>query len=976
MSNRVHDNNPFDHPHRSINNTYPVPPIPVGAGYRTEYPVLDTICILLTNSENYGFAWHAYYTSADAKTQRCIKIAEGDEVLLDVKSVHSGADARECVHVVKQNRVSVKISLDLHTGELVTEEKIDGFVTSDQWNSIKTLGSVPLLSRHAGDQKDLTALAMLDGNPACYFPDLGAVRFSGMGWYDEIIGMTIVQNNMSQDIVLLLRHDRHTLDLPATKLAMNLPTPVISTLMLVSVDIGTFMNHETLDQSQFSYSVVSDDFVYIPCDSSSDPNVKSLQGMYKGVDLKPVAPSANSPRTGRFVLRYCTWNGSITTTTELWQAQGGLLNRNSRSIPSAGQVELVLLQTTLANLSITPLSYISAPNRYIVCDSWLKPDLYGDKKSQVWITILHAADDNSLQTESVVAINYFQPGALFLSYTAIPFSSKSADMEVGGVNFLATSYLNPEEAGKWQQGQNIRRATIPIEVHGPAGVATVAFKWPTYELDWLTFPIWIDSNTDSYDSSLGIMAGMAYIFGADLSGNCFYIGTPTLIESTQAKQIMAVYQTPPFEHSLTSGQPMLTLGSTATTVNGLSATEHKNWSVTAEESFKAGSGILEVSAHASFAYGEDFSQVSGSSSSTDLHVSVGVSQNDAVHGLLQPYYYWEYPIFKGVNGVKTYAGVLTVVFPIGQAQDAYFPTTIKDFAYDSDYEIGSILTYLEASKPGYTSPKTLMFDLEDIPVTDDTAAGTSTHYTNQNSTHKDKTYSTNTTFSVGGSLTIGWFTTTVNYHNSDTEASTTSVTTSSSFSISISTGAVKDAIYEYQLTPYIYKSSQTKIMHVKYDVQLTGPGWQEYFGVPKVVLFRVYPLSNDLFFNAFSRSIRFTPSKTTKGNADITVMMFNNSLYSAKTVVCELYLVKPRLTGSAQGQVLILDPKKKVATQELEAMAPIERASVVFPDMSLGTVSYVSVKIYNDDDPDSARIYWGIFPYERFGDLPETLALP
>ncbi|WP_141217985.1 hypothetical protein [Bordetella genomosp. 5] len=869
----------------------------------------------------------------------------------------------------------LKISLCPHTGELVAEEKIDTSCTDAQWNSVKTLGSVPLLARHAGDQKDLTALAMRDGSPTCYFPELGAIRFAGMSWFDEIIGMTIVQNNMSQDIILLLRRDKEKVDLPAAHVALNLPAPVVSTLMLVSVDIGTFMNNETLDQSQFTCTVVSDDFVYIPCAGSSDPNVRSLQGMYKGFDLKPVAPSAKAPRTGRFLLRYCTWNGSITTTTELWQAQGEYLSRNSRNIPSAGRGELLLLQTTLANLSITPLSFISAPNRYIVCESALMLDWYSEEKSQVWVNILHATDDNCLHAESVIIVYYFEPAVLFLSYAAIPFSSQSGNTEAGGVNFIATSYLT-QEAGAWRQGQNVRRATIPINVSGAVGEATLAFQDPDYQLAWLTFPVWIDSNTDSYDSSLGIMAGMAYLFGADLSGNCFYIGTPTLIESTQAKQILALYQTPPFEHSLTSGQPMLTLGSTATTVNGLSATEHKNWSLTAEESFKAEWSIIQVSVHASFAYGEDFSQISGSSSSTDLHVSVGVSQNDAVHGLLQPYYYWEYPIFKGVKGVKTYAGVFTVVFPIGQAQDAYFPTTIKDFAYDSDYEIGSILTYLEASKPGYTGPKTLMFDLEDVPVTDDTAAGTSTHYTNQNSKHKDTTYSSNTTFNVGGSLTIGWFTTTVNYHNSDTNASTTSLTTSKSLSISISTGAVKDAIYEYQLTPYIYQSSQTKIMHVKYDVQLTGPGWQDYFGVPKVVLFRVYPLSNDLFFNAFSRSIRFTPSKTTKGNADITVMMFNNSLYSAKTVVCELYLVKPRLTGSAQGQVLILDPKKKVATQELEAMAPIERASVVFPDMNLGTVSYVSVKIYNDDDPDSARIYWGIFPYERFGDLPETLALP
>ena len=103
-----------------------------------------------------------------------------------------------------------------------------------------------------------------------------------------------------------------------------------------------------------------------------------------------------------------------------------------------------------------------------------------------------------------------------------------------------------------------------------------------------------------------------------------------------------------------------------------------------------------------------------------------------MHAATTAYNAWDYPIYqKSVS--EQPIGQVCIIVPQVENALTLIPVTDKDFAYDQDYEVGMILSYMSAAKPGY-SQEGLLFHPVSLPVMGDPSSSTTLSYNSSNTT--------------------------------------------------------------------------------------------------------------------------------------------------------------------------------------------------------------------------------------------------
>jgi hypothetical protein len=460
---------------------------------------------------------------------------------------------------------------------------------------------------------------------------------------------------------------------------------------------------------------------------------------------------------------------------------------------------------------------------------------------------------------------------------------------------------------------------------------------------------------------------------SDVTGQSVILGPPTLSQTSQAAgQLLAIVEAPPFEKNNSASPPTLTLSKGTSNLQGYNVSSNKTWMFTHDTGASIGIGSLTLGRTLSSSYGHGFTNVSDSSTTTQLQIASTISENDLMVLYAMDYDIWEYPVYRKATQSGP-DGTLAVVFPqTAMPVQEILPASDASIGYKPSSQIGTLLSYQKATMAGYDS-NNLIFQLVSVPVTDDSAGTTVTYDQTQMQTqnvgvdymvHNSASDSAHFTFSknlfdylpvnFGLNMSDG-----TSYSENDVDTTSTSYTTS--LSISISSGSVTDIEYTYQITPYIYQHDTMGCLIVTYDVTLEGQGWNTYYSniTMPILLMALMPNSKDLVLAGFSRDISF--AEQTDGTVDVTVSMFNNSMSSVSGVTCELYLGAPVVSGQS------LQPPSgaPAATQTLATLDGAARGTVTFNE-TLANPSQVTVKVYTTGNEAQAVVYWGIYPPSAF----------
>lgn len=477
--------------------------------------------------------------------------------------------------------------------------------------------------------------------------------------------------------------------------------------------------------------------------------------------------------------------------------------------------------------------------------------------------------------------------------------------------------------------------------------------------------------------TLAIIDGNAnrfFGFPSDVTGLSVVLGPPTLSQSIGKTQILAIIQAPPYEGAVTQNKPSLTFTQSDNSVVGYNVSSNKMWMFSQDTGVNIGILGQQLGETANKTWGNGFDKIDDNSTSTLVQVTTTITDNDMLVMYGTSYYVWTYPVFRK-SKQATPDGTMAVIFPMTASPvQTFMPLNVKTFGYVQQTQNGSILSYLNAKRDGYTGD-TDLFSMQNFPVTEDTS-GTTVVYdqTKMVSENISKTYmvhnSTNDSahfsfsqnlFSyipVSFGLNLGSGS---NY--SDTDVKTTMLSHTTALSITVSSGAVKDIGYEYQVMPYIYQHATMGCLMVNYDVQLLGQAWAKQFGLPSIMLMAPYASSQDPLLAAFSRSITFADKSD--GTVDITVALFNASLKEATNVTCALFSGAPTIANSK-----LTPPDTTLGTQTVPTMSPTARTTVTL-NAKLTAGQQVTVQVYAGGLTFLAKTYWGLYPLSQFPDWSE-----
>ncbi|SFV89623.1 hypothetical protein MNB_SUP05-SYMBIONT-5-1060 [hydrothermal vent metagenome] len=439
----------------------------------------------------------------------------------------------------------------------------------------------------------------------------------------------------------------------------------------------------------------------------------------------------------------------------------------------------------------------------------------------------------------------------------------------------------------------------------------------------------------------------------DLKGDSVVVGSPKLTYE-DSYQALGLYRSVPYDDKVTVIKPMVNIANTKGTMKGKHESTTSTWHAGYETSGSSSKTIASVNFHYGKSWGTSKMKMHSDQTNVSIHISSGISETDLIHTYGSTFYLWEYPLMK-ITDSSDVQGYLTVLIPDGFI-DASTPTDDPLIAYDQDYQIGSILTYLKALKPQY-DVKNLMFTKAAVVCTNDTAGGGMISYNINNSTQTEQAKTEENSFNAGASVTLAGLTMGGNRTISTIKNTAISTTLTTDFGITFQSGTVQDNIYEYQIIPVVYKQPNNMVM-ITYDIKLTGQGWNTLYIIPDVMLFLVYPYTKDPKSKTFTRSIRFyeNPDKT----VDIEVRLFSNSYSDAEKIICVLY------TGEANYKKSPPDMSKckKIGTLKLDVLENRKRISLRLKNYKLDKQSVVTVTLEHDNLGDLGRkYYWNTYPY-------------
>jgi hypothetical protein len=464
----------------------------------------------------------------------------------------------------------------------------------------------------------------------------------------------------------------------------------------------------------------------------------------------------------------------------------------------------------------------------------------------------------------------------------------------------------------------------------------------------------------------------------DWRGKSILYGVPKLTQKTKFAQIFGLYQTPPYETSLMGSEPVTALNFSDSSSVSNTVTTHSNTFSNVGDDVSISVWGQSLSVHVSKSWSTSTVNTKSNHFTTDLHLSSTFSREDMLHAATTAYDAWDYPIYQKAVSEKPIGQVSVIVPQIDNAM-TLMPVTDKDFAYDQDYEVGMILSYMSAAKPGYTQ-EGLLFHPVSLPVMGDPSSSTTLSYNSSNTTMTSDSTTQDVSVNAGGSLSLDahdpagifHFQNTASYHKGTSKGSSdmSDVTLTKNFGLTFTLGSVSDPVYQYELTPLVYKNSDTHVISVKFDLNLTGVGWSAHFSKPCPVLFRPFFNTSQALIQAYSRNIRFTV--TDQGSTpQLSVLVFNNALVSAEQVMCHVYAGMPKL-DEAGG--LSVDGLVPLSTQGPFDLTDLERHTLDFSQVAIATGTKITVQLVCSHAKTPVQTYWGCYPYSDLGHVLTDIA--
>ncbi|MCX5037578.1 MULTISPECIES: hypothetical protein [Streptomyces] len=472
--------------------------------------------------------------------------------------------------------------------------------------------------------------------------------------------------------------------------------------------------------------------------------------------------------------------------------------------------------------------------------------------------------------------------------------------------------------------------------------------------------------------------GPFFALPSDVTGKSVVLGPPTFSTTSgdgAGGQLLAVVKSPPYEASVAQAKPTLVYGTAGTTTTGTTVSSNKEWTFTDETAVKI--GVKQQSLHdkMSNSYGHKFSKSAEHSTTTSVRVMSQTSDNDmlAVYGM--EYYVWTYPVYRKSTNEGKPDGTLAVVFPTtpDPVQKLFTAAGAPELGYVPRSTPGVLLSYIDADREGY-DPSRLVFQLDSYPVSDEKEGSTVTYaestmdkknigkdHTVRQTTSKSEQFSLSTSLLQYVPVNFGLDITKTDAY-AKTTLSTTSLTSTTDLTVSIKSGAVDSSEYDYEVTPYIYHHSTMGCLMVDYDVSLTGKGWSSHYGQPKPLLIPLQPFAHDLLLRGYSRSVSFADG-TADGTITVGVEIFNNGLQQIDEVVCEFYRGLPQVKEKG----LVPPAGTAAGTKSLTPLSAKARGTARL-GMSLAEKDLVTVKVYDARSPESAEVYWAIYPASAYTD--------
>lgn len=465
-----------------------------------------------------------------------------------------------------------------------------------------------------------------------------------------------------------------------------------------------------------------------------------------------------------------------------------------------------------------------------------------------------------------------------------------------------------------------------------------------------------------------------FAFPSDLSGQSVVLGAPTLIQRSGRSQILAIIQAPPYDRRISHALPNITFATATADTTGCSVASNKSWNVSNDSGVNLGLGPLALSRSMHNSWGKSFDKLEDNSSSSNVNFHANFSDHDYLLVYAVSYNIWRYPIIRSSLNHEPGAEML-VIFPDSTTEEMDW-VPAHQFAYKPKAEVGMLLSYVGVEKDGFEDANRI-FKLKGITVAeanDSSSVGFEKSKSSSDTESKHSTVLNSITnhasftgvtelfelLPAAFGLNIGK---TEGYSESTVE--TTHITVADSLSLSVSSGAVSDPIYEYMMTPYIYTHKKLGCLVLSWKVSLTGQGWQQGYqgGDPKLAsaqLALVRPVSNstDFLYSRFTRAIAIVDKGD--GTFDIGVEIFNNSLGTAKEVSCKIYEGQPEKTskGIALPDVLLGE------ATVVGGLGPVGREWAYLRGKKLNKPAYVTIQLFLGAIP--GEIYWSVYPPERF----------
>lgn len=537
---------------------------------------------------------------------------------------------------------------------------------------------------------------------------------------------------------------------------------------------------------------------------------------------------------------------------------------------------------------------------------------------------------------------------------------------------LIISKLMPAHPGTYTLTTHTYKAVMDKTAAG--------LSWTKTPLYLSQMPLWVASAEPLSTASGPPHFGRHRIvpLQVDWRGMSILYGVPKLTQKTQFAQIFGLYQTAPYEASVMASEPVTALNFSDSSSVSNTVTTHSNTFSNVGDDVSISVWGQSLSVHVSKSWSTSTVNTKSNHFTTDLHLSTSFSREDMLHAATTAYNAWDYPIYqKSVS--EQPIGQVCIIVPQVENALTLIPVTDKDFAYDQDYEVGMILSYMSAAKPGY-SQEGLLFHPVSLPVMGDPSSSTTLSYNSSNTTMTSDSTTQDVSVNAGGSLSLDahdpagifHFQNTASYHKGTSNGSSnmSDVTLTKNFGLTFTLGSVSDPVYQYELTTLVYKNSDTHLISVKFDVNLTGVGWNAQFSKPCPVLFRPFFNTSHALIQAYSRNIRFTV--TDQGSApQLSVQVFNNALMPAEQVICHVYAGMPKL-DEAGG--LSVDGLVALSTQGPFDLTDLERHTLDFSQVAIATGTKITVQLICSHAKTPVRVFWGCYPYSDLGHVLSAIS--